>query len=71
MSSLTQNLVLSGKWREVPQPRIERKSMSLDLRYEGRMRRSYQHALADFHMMCDTKNDTENGTNEPNPNFEQ
>jgi hypothetical protein len=43
------------------------KSMSLFLRYEGRMRRNYKRALADFHMICDT----ESGLNEPIPISEQ
>jgi hypothetical protein len=47
------------------------KSMSLFLRYEGRMRRGYKHALADFRMICDVENDLENGTNEPNPDTGQ
>ena len=42
------------------------KSMSLFLRYEGRMRRGYKRALADFHLMCDIENDPD----EPNPTFE-
>ena len=43
------------------------KSMSLFLRYEGRMRRGYKRALADFQIMCDI----ENGPNEPNSDSEQ
>ena len=43
------------------------KSMSLFLRYEGRMRRGYNRALADFHLMCDI----ENGPIEPNPDSGQ
>ena len=46
------------------------KSMSLFLRYEGRMRRSYKRALADFRMISSTETEIEIGPKEPNPDFE-
>jgi hypothetical protein len=38
--------------------------MSLFLRYEGRMRRNFKRALADFRMLSDGESGLETGPNE-------